>query len=418
MDGVKPVTYDKQVKLEAITFRNLEGNVIDLSKRTENLSIIPPSLSDFSPGLKATLYCAGKDTKGKEVILKLQETSAVSFETIKEHDLPISFLKNLQHNSVLKIILRIDSEGDTPYPLDATATHIHVHQTPEKSTKKITPEVNYRHWMNEATPNIAHLRLDELAWPGTHNCGVDMESTELWDEEWGACQDDHWEWQFEHGARAFDVRIKDVTEETAGVDEFYFYHGTITGERELRDFCFYFGYKMPAGEIAIIDIHEEIKDESGNFRRDLLFMLLQPLVKRMIPYSARNLTIAQIREQHPGKNLIIAGDISQSYPDSGFWPKITHKWIGQDIISEDELKDYIDEVMQDPPQQQIWSLSAAAYSWWTGPIRLTTDEECMKAPFVEGAKPSIVNVDFFTDVGVVGRCIDYNKKLGNSRKEN
>ena len=419
MNSKQSLSSDNGAELAPITFRNFEGGVLDLSQQSEHLTITPPPLSKLDANLMATLYCAGKNSEGKEVILTLRKTSIVTAETTTDYELPLSFLKNLAHNSELKIILRIDADCDNKLrPLNSSVTRIRIKSTSEKSSQVAETKADYKRWMTDILPDIANLTLKEIAWPGTHNAGVDMESTEFHDELWGACQDDTIWWQIERGARVFDLRVKDVRR-LGYPDVFWFYHSSITGMRDVRD-CVSevksFLENNP-DEIVILAIHEMSTFEDEIFRTEDFVSELSPLFDKLIPPSASNLTIAQIREQHPGKNIIIAGDVSNSFPNIGFWPKIPHSWIGQDIISEEELKDFIDKVMKDPPKDKLWSLSAAAYSWWTGPIRLSADDESMKAPFVEGAKPSIVNVDFFHDVGVVDRCIEYNKKLGNSRKK-
>lgn len=407
-----------QSKLPAVSLHNFEGNELDISRQTDGIFIAVPALANIGTVLKVTLYCIGTDANGAEIIATLREPGTITSSEANNtstYELPLDTLKDCAHNSELKIILRADTITEQNSDLiNHSVSRFRIQNTPSPSLIEAKPNVNYKRWMTDILPDIANLKIHELAWPGLHNAGVDMESTELSDELWGACQDDTFWWQLEHGGRVLDLRVKDVTEQNGGKNIFWFYHGIITGERRLVDCVSEINSFLTSNpdEIVILDIHETRPDFDGQFRTDVFISQLNPLFDKLIPSSASNLTVTQIREQHPKKNVIIAWNGGSAH---GFWPTINHKWIGQDTISPEELFDFVKETMKSPPENVLWSLSNAAYSWWTGPVRFPSTHVCMQVPFFSGNKPNIVNVDFIADTGTVDNCINHNKSLGQSR---
>jgi 1-phosphatidylinositol phosphodiesterase len=174
--------------------------------------------------------------------------------------------------------------------------------------REIGPTVDHSRWMTVIWQSILNLRIQNLVLPSTHNAGADLKK--LWhiDGLLAACQDDTFSYQLAHGARVFDLRIKDASYHSplglvnpVIVENMTFEH-MINTRRKLSD-CVetlrVFATNNPK-EIIILSIESYktgfVKDSIQRGQR-----YLAPLNSRLIPPSAKNMTLKELSENHPGK---------------------------------------------------------------------------------------------------------------------
>ncbi|KAB0494597.1 fibronectin type III domain-containing protein [Pseudomonas vancouverensis] len=289
----------------------------------------------------------------------------------------------------------------------------------------IIPNANYSRWMSDIFNDIGGLKVNQLALPSAHNSGVDATGTWGPNESWGACQTDTFAAQLAWGARVLDLRLVDAsyrkfTGNNSGSsvfkEVFIFKHGIADAGRRLehciqavKDFT-----TSNPGEIVILSFDKyDLGNHSGtSVKRCLPYF--NPIKDRLIPRAAQDLTVAQIRQQYPGKSVIIAWD---HWRESGdYWGKLDGKWTGQDFTSPDEITVFCEKLMAEPPSVKIWSLSATAYNN-RGPVLMSSNHKLWAAIFKPGFKNcNIVNVDFIERTGVVDHCIALNKARGQDKQ--
>jgi 1-phosphatidylinositol phosphodiesterase len=269
--------------------------------------------------------------------------------------------------------------------------------------------------MAEIAHEIGHMQLRELLLPGAHNAGVDQDNSDFPDELWGACQDYTFDYQLEHGIRVLDCRVKDID---PGNGYFQFRHGNYHSWHVLSDLI----NKVNAfldrhpEEIIILDFHEFQGGASFDFARFGSQMNIG-MGWRLLPPKAAQMTINEIRAESPKRRVALCCD---PVPGVFHWPKIPHQWSGQNVIDNGELNRWINSVMQDPPIQQIWALSATAYNLLTGPVRISAHDKVFMDLFTPlhtpapgvNFKGNIINVDFFQNTNIVDNCIYINRMRG------
>ncbi|MDI2593302.1 fibronectin type III domain-containing protein [Pseudomonas sp. 681] len=297
---------------------------------------------------------------------------------------------------------------------------------------------NYSRWMTDMASAIARLKLHQLAIPGAHNSGVDNAGKFDVGKSWAVCQSKTFPDQLAAGARYLDLRLvdksykKDIGGSKKPIYKFIevldFRHGIVsvgrTLEKLIRDVDD-FAIANP-GEIIFIDFHHY--DRGRNYAYNSLERVLAKFSRmkdRLIPPSAMDLSISDIRRMHPGCNIILCLDHNYPQPASGdkwpggtvrreqIWKPLRHIWTAS--ASEENVKQLVIETMASPPLDKDYLvLSAAASNHLSIPIDLSENHPIRTETFKAGFQNAkIVMVDFIESpssrVGVVDRCIELNR---------
>ncbi|VVO10537.1 hypothetical protein PS712_03418 [Pseudomonas fluorescens] len=301
---------------------------------------------------------------------------------------------------------------------------------PSPSLEPVEPRVNYSRWMTDMAADIAHLKLSQMAIPGAHNSGVDMAGTWGPEELWGANQVNSFPEQLAAGARHLDLRLYDSSYYTMvgnGNPTRYFHevfefkHGIASAGRRLehliRDVK-NFVIANP-GEIVILNFHQYNR---GSYPHDSLERCLpyfNPIIDLLIPSSASDSTIGEIRQKHPGRSIVLFFDHgAPTYWQAYMWGSLSQKWNPNDS-TDTGIEDLVIQTMKSPQLSGIWALSACVYST-TGPKNLDRNHPVRRETFRDGAQNcNIVMVDFIerfdTKLSVTDRCITLNKLRSRDR---
>jgi hypothetical protein len=275
---------------------------------------------------------------------------------------------------------------------------------------------NSNTWMTGIYEHIKNLRVHQLALPSAHNSGMDKGILGPIGGNWAACQDYFFGTQLRQGARVLDLRIKD-----------YSYKKDIGGSKVPR-YKFFEDFKcehlLPGrnldqcladvrrfaesnpGELIILDIHKfdrgrNLNDSTGRFKNKL-----SQLNHLLIPPTARNFSLAEIKKKHPSRNVIIC------WGGGTYWNTIYHIWAG-DKKSRAQLESFIiNEARKKVSSTAFSSLSATIYDAG-GPMRLGRGEKVWTEVFhAQHSVFNIINVDFLQDTGIVEKCVALNKERG------
>jgi 1-phosphatidylinositol phosphodiesterase len=260
---------------------------------------------------------------------------------------------------------------------------------------------NHTRWMTEIGPDIEHLKIHDLILAEAHNAGVDQKGAGWPADQWAACQDDTFAYQLRNGIRALDLRL--YRQGTS----YIFKHGGYHASRELNrclDDVSAFARTNP-GEIVILDFHEVVVDGG---EAQVASSLQLRLGDQCIPATARNLTIGQIRNRFPGKNVIVAWN----HPNWFCWEKVHQTWTGNNLNNETAINNHINSTLLNPPTNKLWSMFAAGYND-LGPIRFKPHtffwnsffNKVNSASYRQPSNGNMINVDFFAGTGVIDRCI-------------
>ncbi|VVQ07539.1 hypothetical protein PS914_04749 [Pseudomonas fluorescens] len=297
------------------------------------------------------------------------------------------------------------------------------HVAPENNT----PTNNYRRWMTDMAADIAHLKLYQLAIPGAHNSGVDEDGNYHIGQNWAVCQYNDFSSQLAAGARYLDLRLVDSSykKDIGGKKPTYqfkeifeFKHGIVSVGRRLSGLVsavYNFSTENP-GEIVIIDFHHY--DKGRHYSHTSLQRCLpyfNSIKNRLIPPSASDLSIGEIRQTHPGCNIILC--LSHGSPDNWpggvvrkdqIWSPLSHKWTSD--ATETNVTSLVAESMRSPPSG-YWVLSAAAGS---PPKDLRADHPIRTEAFAPGRQNvNILMIDFINGsnarTSVVDPCIALNR---------
>lgn len=319
---------------------------------------------------------------------------------------------------------------------DVTAT------SEQTSSENYHTNTNYSRWMSDMAADIAHLKLHQLAIPGAHNSGVDADGKDLLGNPWAICQYNDFSSQLNAGARYLDLRLVDSSynKDIGGKKPTYqfkeifeFKHGVISVGRRLQHLVSAvdnFTTDNP-GEIVIIDFHHY---DRGNYSHNSLQRCLpyfNSIKNRLIPPAAKGLSIGEIKQNHPGRNIILCLDHNYPKPVSeGGKPPQPDKWAGEVVqrdqiwstlshvwtadATEDNVTSLVANSMTSPPQNAYWVLSAAAGS---PPKDLHPDHPIRTEVFKSGFQnANIVMVDFINGdnarTSVVDKCITLNRLRG------
>lgn len=279
--------------------------------------------------------------------------------------------------------------------------------------------IDRRRWMQSIFQDIKHLKLHQLALPSAHNCGMDRDYLKALPTHWVACQDFNFASQLMQGARVLDLRIVDDSykKDVGGskiprykfIEIFKCYHGFVRGRdlsecvSSVRSFA-----EANRSEMVILDIHSFDQGRNLNNSVSRCRAKFNELNHLLTPSTAEALTLEQIRQTHPGRNVIICW--SQG---NGYWKNIPHKWTGKDLTSHSELLNYIKTVRNQLPKATFSSLSATVYEALGGPIRLKNGNAVWEEVFKPGQQVfNIINADFIQDTGIIDRCIALNQARG------
>lgn len=295
------------------------------------------------------------------------------------------------------------------------------------------PLTNYSRWMTDMAAEIGGLTLHQLAIPGAHNSGVDMQGTWGLEELLGACQNDTFLPQFYAGARFLDLRLEDKSywklvgnfaPERVYIEALEFTHGqegsifNVSAGRSVKDLvtsAVVFAVMNP-GEIIILNIRhfKGLKADSAN----RLFAHLTALKQFLIPVEAYSFTIDLIRSNYSGRNIILCYD--HAYPDNWkpewvqrdqLWRPIYYVWSTD--LSEKAVTEQVEAAVLSPPHHVFWALSAAARNA-NGPMHLKANHPIRTEVFRNGRQTAnIVMVDFIeraeTIASVTDKCIALNR---------
>ena len=274
------------------------------------------------------------------------------------------------------------------------------------------------------TPTIDKLTLTELVWPGAHNAGVDYDFSYPMHlqpaKHWFVCQDGPFIQQLNEGVRVLDLRFLS-DEHWLGIRKFHTFHGyeMLTGRSlaELFKSLNFFLNENP-DEFVILDIHElQSRDERQFDYQGFHDAVISELGTRLIPKKNRYLTLGELKKTNSLQRVVFACDWHPNLDSPLYWPKIRSHWSGGDITSPEELKQFIERTLANPPDQNsLWSLSATSYGELAGVKRMTQELNDWFGPNSGWApKCSIINADFIGETQLVAYCREINFSRGLQR---
>ncbi len=271
-----------------------------------------------------------------------------------------------------------------------------------------------RNWMTSIYEQIKNMQVHQLALPSAHNSGVDRNALESIGAHWAACQDNIFATQLSNGVRVLDLRIVDNSyKKDVGGSKVPRYRFTEVFEcthvlpgrnidhclSAVRSFA-----EQNRGELIILDIHSfntgrNLNDSLGRFKNKL-----KQLDHLLIPPAASSLTLAEIKQSYPNRNVIIC------WGGGAYWNTIRHLWTGKNLTSRAKLEDFIvNRARKEVSTTALTSLSATVYDPIGGPVRLERGARVWAEVFHPQHKVfTIINADFFQDTGIVEGCIALN----------
>ena len=263
-------------------------------------------------------------------------------------------------------------------------------------------------WMS-STLDIDSLNIAEMTLPGTHNAGSDWRATYPIfgpPRHWLACQHDSFHAQLNHGARALDIRLIYETK-GEGPRKFVMHHNGYKNSRTLENLAADINnfLKKNPDEFIILDFHSlEGNDFDHEYFNNTIIDLLG---QRLIPRANQSLTLQELKRISTTQRVIAAASSHWKLDYKVFHESIRHKWSGNGITNPDELKQFIQNVMQNPPGTGTpWSLSATSYTSLGGPVdihdKLNEWFDLDKSDWA--LKCSIINVDFMEESDLVEFC--------------
>jgi chitodextrinase len=378
---------------------NTENDVLDYNKLPHSPTVTVMPWIGINSNSKLWLHCECTLADGNKGIIKLAEAATLEPEsntTAFTCDLPLNELSKLGDNTNLTVILMVSSDGSLDEQKLSSVRYNLMFQHPVSIS-------NPTRWLTDIGSNLEYLKVHDLIIPMAHNAGVDQKGASWPADQWAACQDDTFDYQLNNGIRALDLRIYKY-----GSDSFLFKHSGYDAGRGIND-CLItvsqFAQQHP-NEIVILGFHEIEVDDL----EPLLLSYLERWIGHLcIPKTASSLTIGQIRNRFPGKNVIVAFNNPAWY----CWRKVHQTWTESNFNSLSMLEKHMTDTMNKPPTNQLWSLFAAGYDD-LGPMRIPADayiwpsffsrltSDYYRAP----SKGNMINIDFFAGTGVINRCIN------------
>ncbi|WP_288100951.1 fibronectin type III domain-containing protein [Pseudomonas sp.] len=285
----------------------------------------------------------------------------------------------------------------------------------EQPSQEINATYNLKSWMADLHPFIQYLKLTDLSLPGTHNAGMDKEIKPS--DSYNYFQDYRIETQLNNGIRVLDIRFRYAHGGVGGYErQLFTFHDSKGGRYldEIKGDINNFLSNNP-GEIVILAVH---KFEAGGNGpgipwHDYFNVFSSIFGSKLLPRSAINLTLGQIKTQYPGPRIILAmpSEIWAGRDNTFFWNKIPHEWAGDGLVDENRLKNHLVSVFTNPPSTGLWSMSATAYNLG-GPIDIIS-KLCEWYPTGGDwqSKSSVINFDWVTrrNQQFIHQCIRSNE---------
>ncbi|QJI44992.1 hypothetical protein HKK52_29860 [Pseudomonas sp. ADAK2] len=220
-------------------------------------------------------------------------------------------------------------------------------------------------WMDNV-PDLYKLRIDELILPGTHDSGADKKASTLnFPQE--ITQDVPASEQIKAGFRVLDLRVRFLPGKAANDPKrFQLYHWHDLNRFVSTDILdilnnFYDGSSSRAKELIILNFHQF--DNFTEAAHDELRLLINEKIgKRLIPSSFRYSTIDDIWKTIPGRTVVIS--YNKYTNNSDYWDGVQQQWSGENYISTDKLKKFMDEVSLEP--KRAYSLRSIQCAKYTG----------------------------------------------------
>ena len=288
----------------------------------------------------------------------------------------------------------------------------------EMPDQELTYAYQTNTWMSDLHPYIKNLRLTDLSLPGSHNAGMDMQIEP--NDSYNFNQDYRIRTQLDNGIRVLDLRLRYFAGNGGGYwNKMSAFHSVKNGRSldEIKSDVDHFLIGNP-NEIVVLAIHK--MEAWGNFQipwEEYYKLFSGHYASRLLPRSAVNLTLEQIRKQYPGPRVILAApsELWAGRDNTNFWDELPHMWAGSGFVDRDRLKTHITNVMSNPPDRNsLWSMSATVYSLG-GPADINR-ELCEWYP-TDGdwqRKSSVINFDWVTRRSnqLIHQCIVTNKLRG------
>jgi len=270
-----------------------------------------------------------------------------------------------------------------------------------------TANVDTQRWIS-ASPELDHLPLTELIWPGAHNAGMDKKAPnyQVIVGHWTTCQNGSFAWQLEKGARAFDLRLGYTADAPAGI--FYFHHNGYRSHRvldELIDAVSAFLDRNP-DEFIVLDFHQLSDGERFFDFRQFNELIVRRLGHRAIHPSHGDRTLGQLKANSALKRVVLSAGASTELDETYFWLRIPHRWSGNRLTNVQDLRRHIATTLETPRYGSfLWSLTATSYSFLGGPMDIKQHiNEWFHSSRDWVTQCSIISTDFFDESEIVGYC--------------
>lgn len=271
----------------------------------------------------------------------------------------------------------------------------------------VTGELDKRTWMSNVL-DISRLKLTDVIWPGTHNCGMDKKAPD-YDTlrgNWTTCQNDSFAWQLANGARAFDIRLGYTA--SAQNPSFYFHHNGYQSGRTLDDLITaviaFLGQNRD--EFIVLDFHE-LGDAAKPFDYQRFNdLLIERLGAYLIPSAEAHLTVGELKRASTQRRVVATAAAKRELDEDYFWPFIWHKWSGKRLNDTSGVYSYIKTILERAPYPRaLWSLSATSYSLVGGPQHIKNQiNDWFHTTRDWVTRCSIINIDFFEESDIVRLC--------------
>lgn len=200
-------------------------------------------------------------------------------------------------------------------------------QQGNKNATAVMDPGDVKHWMTSYHAELSPLKLHELMIPSTLHSGIFGYGAQHHESKEPAPSESPWEFQIEAGIRALDLRIYQTE-----VGQWVFHYATLPSEHSVQsliDWCnAYYSASDSTGnkEIIIFNIRD-CYSVNDDFDYEALknFFVNGLRSTSLIPRSAALLSLGEIHQAHPGKNIVLSWD--KCIDDNLIWPYRWQTWI-------------------------------------------------------------------------------------------